>query len=61
MAKICVISDSHGCTENLLRAMEEEMPEYVVFLAMVSVICIELLWSYHHLERRCQNGNQTSG
>lgn len=32
MAKICVFSDSHGCTENLLRAMERETPEYVVYL-----------------------------
>ena len=32
MTKICVFSDSHGCPENILRAMSKESPEYVIFL-----------------------------
>lgn len=30
--KICVFSDSHGCSENMLWAIKEESPDYIFFL-----------------------------
>ena len=32
MAAVCVFSDSHGYSENMLRAIEEESPDCVFFL-----------------------------
>ena len=32
MTKVCVFSDSHGYAGNMIQAISEEMPQYVIFL-----------------------------
>lgn len=57
MTRICVFSDSHTYMENMLRAMTEESPKYVVYLGDGEQDMHKVATQFPHTEVNFVRGN----